>query len=92
MVFVDGTRESIEGAILVIEEFAKWSDLRISLEKSRVYMAGISEDECRTILSNFPFAKGDLPVRYLGLPLLTQSMRKQDYLPLLETNQARINT
>lgn len=53
-----------------------WSGLCIILEKSTVYMAGISEEERSRILTNFSFAEGDLPVRYLGLPLMTQTMKK----------------
>lgn len=43
-------------------------------------------------MTNFPFAVGELPVKYLGLPLMTQAMRKQDYLPLLEKIRSRICT
>lgn len=64
----------------------------ISLEKSTIYMAGISEDERSRILRNFPLAVGDLPVRYLGLPLMTQAMKRQDYLPLIERIRGQIST
>ena len=90
MVFVEGTKESIEGALSVFDGFAKWSGLSISIEKSMVYMAGIQEDEKRRILVNFPFAEGSLPVRYPGLPLITQSMRRHDYLPLIERIRSKI--
>ena len=90
MVFVEGTKESIEGVLSVFDGFAKWSGLSISIEKSTVYMAGIQEEEKRRILVNFPFAEGSLPVRYLGLPLMTQSMRRQDYLPLIERIRSKI--
>lgn len=90
MVFVEGTRESIEGTLSVFEGFTKWSGLSISLEKLTVYMAGIQEEEKRRILVNFPFAEGTLPVRYLGLPLMTQEMRRQDYLPLVERIRSKI--
>lgn len=53
-------------------------------------MAGVSDVEKVSILNNFPFAVGELLVRYLGLPLMTQIMRKQDYLPLVETIRSRI--
>lgn len=92
MVFVEGTKESIEGVIAVFDEFVIWSGLRISLEKSTIYMAGIPDHTQRLILTNFPFAKGDLPVRYLGLPLMTKAMSKQDYLPLTEKIRSRIST
>ncbi|XP_013614140.1 uncharacterized protein LOC125586066 [Brassica napus] len=84
MVFVEGTKESIQGALAVFDTFAEWSGLTISIAKSTLYLAGFSENEMNNILSNFPFAKGDLPVRYLGLPLMTKVMRKQDYFPLVE--------
>ena len=32
-----------------------------------------------------------LPVSYLGLPLMTRVMRKQDYLPLVERVRSKIN-
>lgn len=92
MVFVESSKESIEGAVSVFDEFAVWSGLCISLEKSTVYMAGVSEAEKTRILINFPFDGGELHVRYLGLPLMIQAMRKQDYLPLLEKIRGRINT
>ena len=92
MVFVEGTKESIEGALSVFDEFATWSGLSISLEKSTVYMAGISAGDKRMILTDFFFEEGELPIRYLGLPLMTQAMRKQDYLPLLENIRCRITT
>ncbi|XP_013739623.2 uncharacterized protein LOC106442489 [Brassica napus] len=83
MVYVEGTKESVEGVLLVFDEFAVWSGLSISLEKSTIYLAGTAEGEKRRILTDFPFAEGELPVRYLGLPLLTQAMKnKTIYLSL----------
>ena len=92
MVFVEGTKGSVEGALSVFEVFAQWSGLNISIEKSTVYMAGVAVEERNRILRNFPFAEGTLPVRYLGLPLMTKVMGKNDYLPLVERARSRINT
>ena len=90
--FVEGTKESIQGALAVFDIFDEWSGLMISIAKSTLYLAGVSENETKNILSNFPFAKGDLPVRYLGLLLMTKMMRKQDYFPLVEKIRGRIST
>ena len=92
ILFVEGTKCSVEGALTVFDEFELWSGLSISLEKSTIFMAGVSVVERCRILTNFPFAVGELPVRYLGLPLLTQAMRARDYLPLLEKIRGRICT
>lgn len=40
----------------------------------------------------FPFDRGQLPVRYLGLPLLTKRMTVSDFLPLVEKIRTRIST
>lgn len=90
MVIVERTKESVEGALSVFDDFAAWSGLRISLEKSTIYMAGVLDDEKRRILTNFPFEEGELPVRYLGL--MTQFMKQQDYQPLVEKIRNMINT
>ena len=73
-------------------EFAKWFRLNISMEKSTVFMAGVIEEERSRILRNFPFAEGKLPVRYLGLPLMTKAMCKHGYVSLVERVRSRIST
>ena len=92
MIFVEGSKESVQGALSVFDQFSEWSGLKISIEKSTLYLSGVSEGEESRILSNFPFAKGELPVRYLGLPLTTKAMRQQDYFPLVEKIRCRIST
>lgn len=54
-------------------------------------MAGVAEDTRKAILEQFPFTTGTLPVRYLGLPLLTKRMTVNDYMPLLEKIRRRIS-
>ncbi|KAG7533510.1 Reverse transcriptase zinc-binding domain [Arabidopsis thaliana x Arabidopsis arenosa] len=92
MVFVDGQRRSVEGILKIFDDFARLSGLKISVEKSTLYMAGLSENVQNDILQRFPFAHGHLPVRYLGLPLLTKQMTKADYTPLLERIRTRLTT
>ena len=53
MVFVEGSKDSVQGAISVFDEFEVWSGLSISVEKSTIFMAGVSVDEKRSILTNF---------------------------------------
>ncbi|GKD34635.1 RNA-directed DNA polymerase, reverse transcriptase-related family protein [Tanacetum coccineum] len=92
MVFVEGDKRSIEGALAVFDDFAIHSGLRISLEKSTIYMAGITNDVKEDILTDFPFEYGILPVRYLGLPLFTKKMRAADLAPLIEKIKLQIST
>lgn len=92
MVFVEGSTESIGGALSVFDEFAIWSGLSISLEKSTVYLAGVSDNEKGRIRLKFLLAEGKLPVKYLGLPRMSQEMKKHDYLPLVERIRSKICT
>lgn len=92
MIFADGTQRSIEEILKVFEDFDKMTGLKISMEKSTLFLAGVSMQEQGEILKNFPFGNGKLPVRYLGLPLLTKNMTVLDYLPLIEKIRKRIGT
>lgn len=92
MVFVDGRRSSVERTIRIFYEFDVSSGLRISIEKSTLYLAGISTHVREDIISQFLFATGQLPLRYLGLPLLTKQMSSSDYMPLVERIRLKINS
>ena len=91
MIFTDGSRKSIEGILKVFEEYDKMSGLKISREKSVLFVAG-ADQRGEEILRQFNFATGKLPVRYLGLPLLTKNMTVTDFLPLVEKIRKRISS
>lgn len=90
--FADGKRQSIEGIINIFNHFAEMSGLHISMEKTTIFLAGVQDTEKQELLDTFAFAHGDLPVRYLGLPLLTKQMTVRDYTPLIEKIRARIGS
>ncbi|KAG7583882.1 Reverse transcriptase zinc-binding domain [Arabidopsis suecica] len=90
MVLSDGKIRSVEGIMEVFEDFSRHSGLKISLEKSTLYMAGIPPMVKQEIADKFPFEVGQLPVRYLGLPLVTKRLSVADYTPLLEQLKKRI--
>ncbi|XP_010430719.1 PREDICTED: uncharacterized protein LOC104714953 [Camelina sativa] len=92
MVFSDGKQSSLEGLLAVFKEFEAISGLSISLEKSTIYLAGVSSSMRDTLLAHFPFESASLPVRYLGLPLLTRMMTPADCTPLIEKIRQRISS
>ncbi|KAG7585037.1 Reverse transcriptase zinc-binding domain [Arabidopsis thaliana x Arabidopsis arenosa] len=92
MVMSDGKIRSIEGIVGVFNDFAKKSGLKISMEKTTIYLAG-NATQCRQeIEDRFQFKAGNLPVRYLGLPLVTKRLTSNDYSPLLEQIRRKIGT
>jgi len=62
MVFVEGNKKSIEGVPEVFEDSAGHFGLKISLEKSTLYMAGVTTSVKEEIVEQFPFKYGILPV------------------------------
>jgi len=92
MVLSDGKVRSVEGIVSVFDEFAKKSGLKISMEKSTIYLAGSANMYRREIEERFKFAVGSLPVRYLGLPLVTKRFSSADYRPLVEQIKRKIGT
>lgn len=90
MVLSDGKVRSVEGIVEVFDEFYKHSGLRISMEKSTMYMAGVPQIVRQEIVGKFPFDIGHLQVRYLGLPLVTKRLTAGDYAPLIEQIRRRI--
>ncbi|CAA7032183.1 unnamed protein product [Microthlaspi erraticum] len=90
MVLTDGKIRSVEGIIKLFDDFARFSGLKISLEKSTIYFAGVSPQVRESMATLFPFTSGQLPVRYLGLPLLTKCMTRNDFLPLVEKIRKRL--
>ncbi|VFR01054.1 unnamed protein product [Cuscuta campestris] len=53
--------------------------------KSNIFIAGKYRDTSHEILGLVSFPRGQLPVRYLGLPLASQRLSKDDYAPLFKT-------
>ena len=92
MIFADGTKNSIVEILRVFDVFDRMSGLRISMEKSTLFLAGVSNQKREEILSHFPFESASLPVRYLGVPPLTKNMTVLDYLPLIEKIRKRIGS
>lgn len=73
-------------------KFAEASGLSANLDKSDPYVSGVSHDVMQQLSVRIGIPLGNLPFRYLGVPL---SSRKLTYLqckPLLERIVARVKT
>ena len=92
MLFCGNSKESAKLLSKAIYDFASWSGLRPNHTKSYIYIAGSDEDFKRTVCSEFNFQLGDLPVRYLGLPLITSKFTASDCKPLTDAMLGRIRS
>nr|GEV96344.1 hypothetical protein [Tanacetum cinerariifolium] len=71
-------------------EFCSYSGLKANMNKSTVFFGGMTEAEQRHILDIAPFPIGRLPVRYLGVPLITKKISATDCKPLVERVRDRV--
>nr|GEX14971.1 hypothetical protein [Tanacetum cinerariifolium] len=85
-----GDKKSVIVIKKALEEFNSYSGLKANMSKSTVFFGGLTEAEQKGILDIFPFAIGRLPVRYLGVLLLTKKIIATACKPLVEKVKDKI--
>jgi len=88
MIFFNGSEFSLHGINEVLEDFASWSGLHMNKEKTNLYYSGLNQGEV-TAITRYGFDVGNLPIRYLGLPLMHRKLRIAEYDPLIEKIASR---
>uniref|UniRef100_A0A2N9FNM3 Reverse transcriptase domain-containing protein n=1 Tax=Fagus sylvatica TaxID=28930 RepID=A0A2N9FNM3_FAGSY len=76
----------------VLEEFKDISGLALNPNKSEVFFAAVPGEIKEQILSCLQFKEGNLPVRYLGMPLISGKLTYKDCQPLIDKIVGRIHT
>ncbi|GJR07829.1 hypothetical protein Tco_0790481 [Tanacetum coccineum] len=71
-------------------EFKGVSGLTPSLPKSTAYFCNVLNHVKVSILQIFPFEEGSLPVKYLGVPLVSSRLLIRDCVELIDRVQLRI--
>ena len=89
--FCKGDLGSVQAIYNTLCSFHLISGMRINLAKSEIYCAGISPSVTADILNGLGFRMGQLPIRYLGIPLISRKIRNADCKLLIEKITARIN-
>ncbi|KAL2232350.1 UNVERIFIED_CONTAM: Retrovirus-related Pol polyprotein from type-2 retrotransposable element R2DM [Sesamum indicum] len=84
MLFSRGDLPSIHILIECLQEFRDASGLTVNTSKSSIFTAGIQNEELDGILARTEFARGEMPVRYLGIPLAAQRLSVTNYSPLMD--------
>uniref|UniRef100_A0A1U7YVC8 Uncharacterized protein LOC104248562 n=1 Tax=Nicotiana sylvestris TaxID=4096 RepID=A0A1U7YVC8_NICSY len=71
--------------------FSEVSGLKANMEKSVLYIAGVTKEFKKMILEEMQFILGELPFKYLGVPLSSKKLTVQQCMPLIEKITSRIN-
>lgn len=70
LIFTEGSLESVQNVLQVLQEFHQRSGLAVSVQKSSFFASGLSQQECDLITFSTGMPLGTLHVRYLGGPSL----------------------
>ena len=89
-IFAKGNATSVQITMDELEKFDTFSGLQVNKQKSAVFLAGINDSVKATILSMTGFSLRSLPVKYLGVPLISSKLSHSNCQPLLDKIIARI--
>ncbi|KAJ6925333.1 hypothetical protein NC651_009871 [Populus alba x Populus x berolinensis] len=90
MIFSHADLASVTTIREALNNFSSISGLEINHSKSQVFVSGVAEHIRIDIMNCLEFRLGILPVKYLGVPLISSRLTHQHCLPLIERIISRI--
>ncbi|XP_039011853.1 uncharacterized protein LOC120140935 [Hibiscus syriacus] len=90
LILCKGNVDSVVCVLSVLDHFYQVSGLNLNSSKSELFIAGISSRTLEDIKIISSFKIGILPVRYLGIPLVTRKSSMKDCEPLLGKIRQRL--
>ena len=73
-------------------QFYAFTGLCANIDKSCVFLAGVDDNLAASICRSLNFTRGDLPLKYLGVPLISSRLRKEDCVGLINRLTQRIQS
>lgn len=89
--FSHGSRSSVTHIMNSISQFSSWSGLSPSIPKSTSYLSNCDPDFVN-LFGTFSIPRGTLPVRFLGVPLISSQFCVNDCMPLITKIMDRLSS
>jgi hypothetical protein len=70
--------------------FEQISGMRINYHKSELIPINVEVEECATFLETFGCVLGSFPIKYLGIPLHYEKLKREDLQPLIDSLLGRL--
>ena len=67
---------------MLIDSFSTTSGLYFNSKKSQIFFGGIQEEVKERLNNILGFSLGNLPIKYLGVPLSNLRLKSLDYWPI----------
>ncbi|KAI4355803.1 hypothetical protein L6164_004542 [Bauhinia variegata] len=90
MVFSRGDLQLVGILKKVIDEFSSVFGLNVNFTKSSIFFGRVKEDDQQNNLAMLDYAKGQLPVCYLGVPLHSSRLQVTKYALLIQKMCSKI--
>lgn len=87
MLFGSGELPTVRILWDTLKEFGRCSGLEVSVPKSNIYCGGVSAENLKEIVDETGLEVGDMPFRYLGIPLAATRLKIVHFEPLLNRVQ-----
>ena len=75
-----------------LQEFHKYSGLQPNGRKSIIYISGVNHQIKLQLCSMLGFQLGELPVKYLGVPLISTKLKYEDCIELISNITKRVKS
>jgi hypothetical protein len=92
LIFSATTLNSVRFIKDVMVEFESLSGLRANPAKSNIFCVGITDAEKGKLMNFLQIREGHLPIRYLGVPLISKKLSAADYEVLVSRISDRIDS
>ncbi|XP_028090262.1 uncharacterized protein LOC114290524 [Camellia sinensis] len=92
MIFSKGDVNTVRMIMVGLEEFSSLSGLTPNPSKSNVFFSGCNKKLRDDILQIASFSEGTLPVKYLGVPLITTKLKASNCKQLVDRITKRISS
>jgi hypothetical protein len=90
IIFVKPEKRELDSFATLLHQFGEATGLRTNIQKSSVVpikCAGLNLDE---ILAGFPASRSQFPIKYLGIPLSVERLKKVDFQYLLDKVSSKL--
>ncbi|XP_074283502.1 uncharacterized protein LOC141608050 [Silene latifolia] len=89
--FTRGDLPLIQTVDKCLSIFPGYSGLRVNPMKSNLYFGGVNPQLKQLILQTNGYIEGELPVRYLGIPLFGAMLTQSVFIPMMDKIRTKIS-
>ncbi|XP_050232996.1 uncharacterized protein LOC126681498 [Mercurialis annua] len=91
LLFFHGDEKSLNFLIDKLNEFKEISGLQVNALKSQIFFCNVEEIIKSRIIGKLGLKEGELPLRYLGIPLISSKLYKDDCRGIIMKITSRIH-